>query len=82
MSKRVEQFLKDNNLNYDSVFFLDGLPGYAFSIDRLHELYVTKPEWEGFKLVDDMWLKYILHRVELNDTVWGIWGEYRDESVL
>lgn len=67
MEQKYKRFLEEHKLKPGDVFFADVLPCYACYISRYGELFVFKPEWEEYKLADDMWLDYI---IDHGQTIW------------
>ena len=60
MSEEIAGFIESSGLERGERFFVIGLPGYVWYIDNFDCLFVSKPEWVGYKMVEDaVWMKLI-----------------------
>ena len=56
----IKHFMENWGLKPNQRFFAYDLPNYVWYIDQFNCLFVSKPEWDGYKIVDDaVWMKLI-----------------------
>lgn len=60
VSEIIKNFMEGWGLKHNQRFFVYALPNYVWYIDNFDCLFVSKPEWDGYKMVEDaVWMKLI-----------------------
>ncbi len=60
VSEEIAEFMERWRLKRGQRFIVPTLPGYLWYIDSFDCLFCSKPEWDGFKMVEEAaWFKRI-----------------------